>query len=275
MAEPVLRPLPEESDPFYWGSRLVRAVGADGESYLQEVPLTRNDILDPQEGDMMMQGPVHDYVARILTDMIDRWFTAEDVAVYHDVKILWGIDGLSDPAPDISVIKGVRNKLAADRASFSVPEEGVRPCLVIELISPRYEEIDRRDKLQIYERAGVPEHLIIDITSTPVRIDAYRMSPAGTYLRCPPGHFESHTTGLCFKAGTGRLEINVEDAATGERLLTSHEESAARRAAERRAASEAEARRVAEKRAVEAETAREALEAELKSLRKRVGRSEE
>jgi Uma2 family endonuclease len=256
-----MRPLPEESDPFYWGSRLVRAVGDDGESYLQEVPLTRSDILDPQEGDMMMQGPVHDYVARTLTDMIDRWFNAKDVAVYHDVKILWGIEGLSDPAPDISVIKGVRDKLAADRASFSVAEEGVRPCLVIELISPRYEEIDRRDKLQIYERAGVPEYLIIDVTSTPVAIDAFRMSPAGTYLRCPSGRFESHTTGLRFRPGTGHLEIIVEDAATGERLLTSQEE--------------AEARRAAEKRAAQAEAAREALEAELNRLRNRVGRSEE
>jgi Uma2 family endonuclease len=254
MTEPVLRPSSEESDPFYWGSRLVRAVGADGESYLQEVPLTRSDILDPQEGDMMMQGPVHDYVARTLTDMIDRWFNADDVAVYHDVKIVWGIEGLSDPAPDISVIKGVRDKLA-DRASFSVPEQGVRPCLVIELISPRYEEIDRRDKLQIYERAGVPEYLIIDITSTPVRIDAYRMSPAGTYLRCPPGRFESHTNGLCFKPGTGHLEITIEDAATGERLLTSREE--------------AEARKEAEERAAEAEAARDALAAELERLRTR------
>jgi Uma2 family endonuclease len=272
--------LTEESDPFYWGSRLVRAVGADGESCLEEVPLSRSDILDPQEGDMMMQGPVHDYVARTLTDMIDRWFDAEDVAVYHDVKILWGIDGLSDPAPDISVIKGVHDKLA-DRASFSVPDEGVRPCLVIELISPRYEEIDRRDKLRIYERAGVPEYLIIDITSDPVRIDAYRMSPAGTYLRCPPGRFESHT-GLCFRAGSEPHEIIVEDAATGERLLTSREEAEARRAetearkaAERRAAQEAEARRMAEERAAQAEAARDALEAELQRLRKSGGRSEE
>jgi Uma2 family endonuclease len=274
MAEPVLRPLTEKSDPFYWGSRLVRAVGPDGESCLQEVPLTRSDILDPQEGDIMMQGPVHDYVARTLTDMIDCWFNAADVAVYHDVKILWGVDGLSDPAPDISVIKGVRDKLA-ERASFSVPEQGVRPCLVIELISPRYEEIDRRDKLRIYERAGVPEYLIIDITSTPARIDAYRMSPTGTYLRCPPGRYESQTTGLCFKPGTEYLEIIVEDAATGERLLTSSEEAEARRAAERRAAQEAEARSAAERRAAQVEAAREALEAELKRLRKNVGRPEE
>ncbi len=231
MAEPVLQPLAEESDPFYWGSRLVRTVGADGGSYLDEVPLTRDDVLDPREGDMMMQGPVHDRVVRTLTDMLDRWFNDADVAVYHDVKILWGIAGLCDPAPDISVIKGVGNKLA-DRASFSVPEEGVRPCLVIELISPRYEEIDRRDKVRIYEQAGVPEYLIIDITTTPTRIDSYHMNHAGAYLRCPPGRFQSHTTGLSFRPGTEPLEIIVEDAATRERLLTSREEAKARKEAE-------------------------------------------
>ena len=216
---------------------------------------------------MMVHGPLHGLFIRTLSDMLGRWFDADDVAVFDDVKMLWGEPGIKDVAPDISLIQGIHDKWR-DRASFSVAEEGVRPCLVIEVVSPRYREIDEKDKLEIYRRARIPEYLIVDITETPIKLTGYRLSASGRYRRSRKGPFRSKTTGLRFSAGSEKLEITVEDVETGTRLLTSSEESALRRqetaareAAERRAAEEAEARRVLETKAAEEAEARRALEA--------------
>jgi len=259
MAHPALQPSSPNADPFYWGSRLVRVETAGG-TELREVPLRREDVLDPQEGDMMVHGPKHGYFIRTLADMLDRWLGSEDVAVFDDVKILWGRPDVPEVAPDVSVVRGLRDKWK-DRASFSVPEEGVAPCLVIEVVSPRYREIDERDKVRIYQRAGVPEYLIVDVTTTPVELTGYRLDRSGRYRRHgSKRRWLSRTTGLRFRSGSGPLELLVEDAATGERLLTSAEEAMVRRA-------EAIARRVAEQRA-------EAAEAEVERLRRKLERFE-
>ena len=206
---------------------------------------------------MMVHGPRHGLFIRVLADMLDRWFDSDDVAVFDDVKMLWGEPAIPEVAPDISVIQGIRDKWR-DRASFSVAEEGVRPCLVIEVISPRYREIDEKDKLDIYALARIPEYLIVDITTTPIGLAGHRIDVYGRYRSSPPGSFSSRTTGLDFRAGSEELEIVVEDRETGQRLLTSSEEAAGRRAAERRAEEEAGARR--------------ALEAQIRRLQERIER---
>ena len=278
MPQPVPRPTAQDLDPFYWGSRL-RRVKLDGRgNRLVEIPLTRDDLLDPQEGDMMVHGPLHGLFIRTLSDMLDRWFDAEDVAIFDDVKMLWGESGVKDVAPDISIIQGIRDKWR-DRASFSIVEEGVRPCLVIEVVSPRYREIDEKDKLEIYRRAKIPEYLIVDITATPIELTGYRLSAPGRYRRSPRGPFRSKTTGLRFSAGSEKLEIVVEDVETGTRLLTSTEEStlrrqetAARQAAEQRVAEEAEARSALEAKAAEEAELRQQLEDQLRRLQATIDR---
>ena len=83
MAQPASKPAISDPDPFYWGSRLERVELAGRGSRLVEVALTRDDLLDPQEGDMMVHGPLHGLFIRTLADMLDRWFDAEDVAVFE------------------------------------------------------------------------------------------------------------------------------------------------------------------------------------------------
>jgi hypothetical protein len=266
----------EEADPFYWGSRLIRVVDAAGGTTLKEVPLSRADILNPQEGDMMMQGPMHGLFGIKLADMLNRHFDCPDVAVLYDVKILWSAPELDQPAPDISVIKGIKDKKALlAKASFSVPEEGVLPALIIEVISPRYREIDLNDKALIYEQAGVPEYLAIDITEAPLQLFGHRMSPEGRYWK-QRGTFVSETTRLRFEAGEELGEIIVTCTTTGKRLLSASEEAEARQAeaearqaAEKRANRESEARQAAELRLAEEAEKRAALEAELRRLRKK------
>ena len=220
---------------------------------------------------MMVHGPLHGLFIRTLADMLDRWFDAEDVAVFDDVKMLWGDPGLKDVAPDISVIRGIQDKWR-DRASFAIAEEGVRPCLVIEVVSPRYREIDEKDKLEIYRRGRIPEYLIVDITKTPIELTGYRLDASGRYRPSSKDSFRSKTTGLRFRPGSEDLEIVVEDVETGTRLLTSSEESTLRRQAERRASEEAAARRALEAKVAEAAALRRQLEDQLRRLQAKVDR---
>ena len=45
----------------------------------------------------------------------------------------------------------------------------MRPCLVLEVVSPQYQEVRDNDyvsKVEIYERAGIPEYLIVEPSLT-------------------------------------------------------------------------------------------------------------
>ena len=118
MPQSALKPTSGVTDPFYWGSRLQRVELAGRGSRLVEIPLTREDLLDPQEGDMMVHGPLHGLFIRTLADMLDRRLDAEDVAVFDDVKMLWGQPGVPDVVPDISVIQGNPRQVARPRELF-------------------------------------------------------------------------------------------------------------------------------------------------------------
>ncbi|MBW8874177.1 MAG: Uma2 family endonuclease [Acidobacteria bacterium] len=277
MAEPVpkmpaeweLTPASEEADPFRygWRPRYVRLPGGKVEE--QRIPLTAEDLLDPQLGDVILEGDPHAKLSSFLYVLLVVLFEKDaGVLVTHDVKMLWGIPGLKEPAPDIAVIRGARAKDEV-RECFDVVQQGVRPCLLIEVVSPKYEEVRRNDyvrKKEIYERAGIPEYLIVEqyqVPGGPIRQwTGYRLGFDGRYQRIESdgeGRLLSETTGLLFGIDEDRSFL-VINARTGERLLNQSQLSSARNAAEERAAQEAEARGVAEEARIAAEqrAAREA-----------------
>ncbi len=280
-----LRHAPEDADPFRygWRPRYVHLPGGEVEE--QRIPLTAEDLLDPQLGDVdLTQGGPHATVATDLHDLLKRYFRRDgSVLVTFDRKMLWGIPGLQEPSPDVAVIRGVRNKnRAAKRLSFDVLKEGVRPCLVVEVVSPQYEETRNNDyvaKTEIYERAGIPEYVILEPTLTwedHVLLTGYRLDSAGRFQRIKPnaeGCLLSETTGLLFGEDEDG-SVLVVDARTGARLrkptqIEEDEEAAQKRAIReaRRAAREAErADREADRADREAE-ARKAAEAEIARLR--------
>jgi Uma2 family endonuclease len=294
-----LTPAPDDADPFRygWRPRYVHLPGGEVEE--QRIPLTAADLLDPQLGDVILtQGGPHATLATDLYDLIKRRFKRDDsVLVTFDRKMRWRIPGLPEPSPDVAVIWGVRDRYkAARRSTFDVPKEGVRPCLVVEVVSPQYEEIRDNDyvaKVEIYERVGIPEYVILEPSLTwrdQVLVMGYRLGPDGRYWRIEPdaqGRILSETTGLLFGEDEDG-SVLVIDARTGERLrkpaqLEAGEEVAneraareekARKAAEERSARDTEARIAAEQRAAQeaearrvAEEARQAAEAEIARLR--------
>ena len=273
---------PLEADPFRYGWRpkYVRLVGGKVEE--QRIPLTAADLLDPQLGDVtLVQGGPHWKLSRRLGEVLELFFEDDvDVMIIGDMKILWGIPGLKDPAPDIAVIRGARDEDEV-REVFDVVKEGVRPCLIIEVVSPKYEEIRRNDyveKKEIYERAGIPEYLIVEpfrVPGSPIRQwTGYHLGLDGRYRRIEPdgeGRLLSETTGLLFGIAEDS-GFQVTNAQTGERLLDLSQLSSARKAAEERADQEAEARKAADHRAEQEAEARKTAEAEIARLRAELDR---
>lgn len=293
MAEPAWKPLAEppehevseETEEFV----LQRWVeGPEGRVELLELPLTRELFLDPQLGDTMVQGEWHDITAVEIAGLLRNHFRQQaDVRVFHDMKH-YLLPRRPAPAPDVSVIRGLRPRRR--RSTFRVKREGVRPSLVIEVVSPSPEtrKSDLIDKVELYEAAGIPEYLIVDspnqVTGLPFKLLGYRLDAAGRYQSMKPdaeGRFLSETTGIWFQVSPDGQRIFLFEDSTGRRLLNLTEqeeralraeakaarEAAARRAAEEKALHEAAARRAAEEKAahVEAEMAR--LQAELDRLR--------
>jgi Uma2 family endonuclease len=240
MAEPARKPSALD-DPFRFGSRLARVRLANGRVEVREIPLTADDLLEAQVGDQVSQNSWHVDTALMLCDVVRRRYEPHvDVFVTSDMKMIWEIPGLPGPAPDLAVIPGVRNR-ERYRESFDVRVEGVRPCLVAEIVSndPEARRRDYVDKVAIYERAGVPEYLIIDPPFVPregrCRFAIYRLSPAGEYERVGQdlsGGVFSLTTGLWFGPSPDGQRVEVFDSSPRIRLLTASEEAGARRAAE-------------------------------------------
>ncbi|MFL6236651.1 MAG: Uma2 family endonuclease [Thermoanaerobaculia bacterium] len=281
MAEPVrkmpadLETASPDADPFRYGWRPRYVRLPDGEVIVEEIPLTAEDLLDPQDGDVVGQSEYHFFLLILLADLLRRYYTDQkDVFVAGDLKMLWRIPGLKNPAPDIAVIPGVRDR-TADRKSFDVVAEGTRPCLVIELVSSTDEKTRSNDydkKVEIYERARIPEYFILDpptsYTQGRFLISGFRLGPDGRYRPIAPdsqGRILSETTGLLFAPPIDGCAVQVFEAATGTPLLSSVEESEARKAAERRAEAERRRAEAASQRA-------EAAEAELARLRAEIER---
>jgi Uma2 family endonuclease len=231
MAEPVRKPtsseLLDDEEPGITLQRWVERPG--GRIELVEMPLTPELFLNPQVGDHMTQGTRHGNTARQIADLLDDFFRpAPDVLVTFDLKHLFG-PGLPQPSPDVSVIRGVRDK-EADRESFDVMTEGVRPCLILEVVSPlssRIRKADLEDKVALYRRAGIPEYLIVDSQRRDrrFRLLGHRLGPSG-YEPIEPdeeGRLLSETTGLWFQVTPDGNRVRVFEHPSGQPLPTRQE----------------------------------------------------
>lgn len=237
MAEPVRKlpaagepeTSPASADPFRYGTRWRRVRLPNGQVTEQPIPLTPDDLLDPELGDEVSQSGPHFNFLLLLANLLRGHFESrDDVLVAGDMKIFWGIPGLQNPSPDIAVIPGVRRKDDPDRGSFDVLKEGARPFLIIEVVSALDSEVRRNDyekKVEIYRRAGVPEYLILDpptsATNGRLLLTGYRLGNDGRYRRIEPdsdGRILSEKTGLRFGVAEGGKTLVILNEKTGERL---------------------------------------------------------
>ncbi len=289
---------PPSIDKFPYGWRLKTKTLPSGDKIDYEVPLTIDDLLEPQLRDCMILCSRHlRSNTNLFTVFDNRYANDPSVGVFSDLKMVWGIPGLKEPAPDVAVVPNLQNQdEEADRPTFKVLQEGTRPGLVIEIMSPGYPG-DDTEKVNIYEQAGVQEYIIINPHSEKAipyyEIRGYRLVNGKYQLITPDrqGRLLSQTTGVWFGVYQKGRRLKLRDAHTGKWLLNAREteaalltETKARQKAEERALAEAaarlaetaariaetEARLEAEKLALAEAAARLETEAQVQALKKRL-----
>lgn len=251
----------------------------DGRVEFVERPLTPEDFLNAQLEDKVSQGKPHARFRRRIASLLERHFGSA-AQVLEDVLHEFG-PGLPTPSPDVSVVPG-DGAGYEDEDSFSVTNEGVRPALILEIVSPSrrsIREVDEVDKVELYSRAGIPDYLLLDLprrgNGYRLGLKGYRLGADGRYRPLEPdaqGHLLCKATRLRFFISPGGDRIEVIDDVTGLPLLYSEDEEAGRKA-EKAARQAAEAALKAAESDREAEkTARKSVEAENAQLREELER---
>ncbi len=229
-------------DPFFYGWRWV------GD---EQVPLTEDDLLDPQEGDHVSEHTSHHWTVRKFCEVLEELFVARrrlDVLVGGNLKMLWRDPRIRKVAPDVVVIPGVEDP-GKDRKSFDEKQEGARPVFVLEVTSEATARTDLGKKPAIYQRAGVAESFILDSLVTPWTLAGRRLHPAtGRYRKIRPDADDrllAESLEVSFAIGADGRSVDFFDARTGEKLRDLHAaENALRAEAQARRAAEEEVRRL-------------------------------
>jgi Uma2 family endonuclease len=278
-APPATKTIPPDNAEFPYGWRIITETRPDGSTYFRDVPLTPDDFLDPQEGDTFVHNSLHNWLSALLFTILYNYYLDDpNTAVFSDLKMVWGLPNLQEPAPDIAVVPNITHKERA-RSVFNVVQERTRPGLVIEIVSPNYPG-DDTTKVSIYQQAGITEYIILDPHSddetAPFTLQGYRLV-RGTYQKIAPdaqGRLFSETTRLYLGLAPGHRQITLTEAATGRQLLTPQEEKAARELAELLAAQQAEVRELAEAQAFQEAAARELAESRADQAESRAAQAE-
>lgn len=265
-----LQPLePPEADPYRYGWRNVKQTLPDGTETYEQVPLTEEDLLYPEEGDFIVTKDSHDEDRMYLKSVWKaRYANDPSVAVISDCRVAWDVPGVRPLGPDVTVFFGVRRHI--DWGTFDVAVEGVRPKLITEITSPDTRHNDLVIKVDLYYRVGVEYYVIADAVERQgqrvVTLIGYRRGEHG-FERMPldeRGWLWLEAVQMWLGVENARLVLydetgrKVEDY-TGQVQARQAAEEAARASAEKARAAE-EARLAAEKRAAE-------MEAELRRLR--------
>jgi colicin import membrane protein len=269
-------PPDREADPFRYGWRDVPRTQPDGSVTWERLPLSLEDVLHPQEGDVIPESTRHDLERSYVAGVCRAGLAGRRGSlVLSDCLIDWGLEDLRDHAPDIAPVLDVTDP-ERERGKFYVAREGTRPFLVVEIVSPDTRVNDVERKLEEYYRAGVPLYVIVDEewAGAPRRLLAFRRTPRGYEAVPPDEHGRVLLEGVGIRLGLRENHLVCYDADTGaevgdySQVSQAHRrEQEARQAAERRARAaeqreweQAEARLAAEQRAREEAEARAAAE---------------
>jgi Uma2 family endonuclease len=276
-------PEPPNGKPFRYGWRYVTRKRPDGSEEHVEVPLTLEDVLHPQEGDVIPENTQQERDHRYLHDVLERHYANDPhVLTLSDCLVAWGVRGLRSHSPDITVIEGVPTK-EGQWGTYRIARDGGRPLLVIEIVSPDTRSNDVDIKPRHYYRAGIPLYVIVDQEREegPRSLIGYERRANG-YVELPPGADGRLTlapVGIRLGLRDGRVVCwdAESDEELGDYVGVCHrleQEIAAREKAERQAKqaekrqkAEAKARRAAQREAKEARDRVRELEEQLRRLR--------
>lgn len=274
---------PPGGDPFRLGWRYVPRTLPDGRTTVDQVPLTVDDVLHPQEGDFRVHSEEHwkdcEYLSTVFKS---RVASDPEALVLADHRVAWDDPGVRPHGPDVAVYFGVDERQRPG-ATFDVDAEGTRPGVIVEIVSPETRDNDVVVKLAEYSRVGVECYVIVDTEyrdgrRIAARLLGYRNTPDG-YVELPlndQGRLWLVALGVglgidgvqvaCYDASGAKIGDYVEVARAWEA------EVQARQAAERRVRQAERARAAAERQAQQEAEARAAAEARIRELEEQLRR---
>jgi Uma2 family endonuclease len=276
----------EENDPFRFGWRYVRRTLPDGSEVYDQVPLSWEDLLYPEEEDFVVQEPAHQRDYTYIHGALETLYRNDpSVVVLGDCRTDFSVAGLRPLGPDVVVFFNVRQWLR--HGTFEVAVEGGDPVLVVEVASPSTRNHDLANKPDLYYRAGVQKYVIVDRGpegTDPPRLIGYRRGPRGWQTLPPDARSWLDLSPVRVFLGLEGDRPWLYDSATAERLpdLTTatiakedaeaktRQEAKARADAETKARDEAKARADAEARARDEAKARADAEAKARDAEAKV-----
>src|SRR4051812_24701559 len=85
----------EEGEPYRYGWRYIRRELPDGNERYDQVPLTLEDVLYPEEEDFVVHTKAHEDACSYLADVLNaRLKDDPTAAVLNDVRVAWDVAGL-------------------------------------------------------------------------------------------------------------------------------------------------------------------------------------
>jgi len=253
--------------PFY-GWRYVERRGPDGNVYTEEVLLTLEDVLHPQEDDVIPENTVHEAERRYLSDIFHaRESRLEAGLVLSDCLVDWGVEGIKNHSPDISVFAGVKVRPPEPCGTFHLLPSKGRCLTAIELVSPHTRSTDVKGKRKEYHQVKVPLFIMIDQKREggPRELIVFRYAPE-KYTEELPERVLIEELGLWLGLKDNR--VVCYDVETGELIGDFTAQLEARQAAE-------QARQAAEQQAHEQTQAREAADKRIQELEAKLQRARE
>ena len=104
-----LSPPIDDADPFRFGWRYVTIRLPDGSESVDEVPLTEEDVLFPEEGDQIVQTDLHSTDIAYLKNVFNaRLARRRRAVVVADCRVKWSVAGIRPMGPDLAVFFNIK-----------------------------------------------------------------------------------------------------------------------------------------------------------------------
>ena len=115
---PISRPTARNQTRTATAGDTCASPGPTGPRHFDQVPLTRDDVLFPQEDDFIVQNTAHNADRGYLDDVFnDRLNETPTAVVLADCRVDWNIPGVRPLGPDIAVFLGVKRS-PAERVGY-------------------------------------------------------------------------------------------------------------------------------------------------------------
>jgi colicin import membrane protein len=269
-------PPPEDGDEFPLGWRYVTRKLPDGSDTWDQVPLTLEDRLFPEEGDQIPDTPLHHRDREYCNLALRTQYEGDPrVAVVCDQLIDFDVARIRPMCPDLVVLFGIRVPPEVRAGTYRIARHGGHAVVALEFGSPSTRTLDVERKPPLFYRIGIEKYVFVDRGprgDAPAQLRCYRRG-ARTWVQMTPdatGRYDLAPVSVLI--GLEQDLVWLYDAKTGERILDHSETVQRQLSAEEKARDEAQARASAETKAKKAEA--KAKKAEAKAKKEAQARAE-